>query len=125
MPVDLRDAVTCMLHDCAQGLRWRRQDFDSAAPIVPHFCWRIADPDKFRRLKHSGRTIGELEIEPTADGENDIRVAHHGSAHRTDHGWMAVRHEAATLAGVEIDGPQPIEQRDKLRTSTTGAATGN
>jgi hypothetical protein len=38
---------------------------------------------------------------------------------------MPVRHKAAAFAGIEIDGPQPIEKRNQFRAGARGAAAGD
>jgi hypothetical protein len=100
LPVNLRDAVAGLLDHGTERLCGGRQDLHGAAPIVPHLSGAVAGTHEFRRLEHSRGAVGKLEVEPTADGEHHVGVAHNRAAHCTDDRWVAVGHEATALTGV-------------------------
>ena len=54
----------------------RRTDLDRAAPVVAHLRGRIGDAHEPRGTEHGGRAEGELEVEPAADGQHDVGLAH-------------------------------------------------
>ena len=114
-----------MLDHRMKGFGGRGEDFHGAAAVVPHLRRRIADADEFCALKYRRRSVGKLEVEAPADSEDHVGVAHDCTAHGADDRRMAVRHQAAALAGIKIDRAKPIKQRDQFRPGAAGAATGN
>ena len=45
---------------------------------------RVANADELRAAEHRGLAVTKLEVEPPADGENRVRITHHGAAHGGD-----------------------------------------
>ena len=125
LPVYLGLAVAGVFDHGAQGFGRRGQDLDSAAPVVTHLRRRVADADEFCVFEYRRRSVGELEVETAAYGEDYVGIAHNRTAHGADDGRMAVRHQPTAFAGIEIDRAESVEQRDQFWSGAAGAATGN
>ena len=112
--IDAGFAVAGEIGHRLQRFRWRRQNFDCAAPVVAQLGAGVADADELRLAEHAGRAEGHLEIQLAANGQHHVRVAHDGAARRGDDAWVIVRHNAAALAGVEIGGAEAVEEADEF-----------
>ena len=123
--IDRGRAVAGGLDQRPQRLLRRREHLDGAAPVVPQLGRDVGDAHELRRAEHRRRAVRELEVEPAADGQHDVGVAHHRPAHGADHRRVRVRHQAAALAGVEIDRAEPVQQRHQLRPGAARAAPGD
>jgi hypothetical protein len=123
--IDGGGAVAGRLDQDAQGFRRRGQDFHRAPAVIPQFARDVGDPHEPGRAEDRGRAVGELEVQPPADREHHVRVAHHRAAHGPDDGRVRVRDQAAAFARVEIDRAEAIEQRRKLGSRAPRAAPGD
>jgi hypothetical protein len=90
------------MHDRVQGGGRRCEDLCRAAPVVAQLGGAVGNAQELRGAESSRRAVGELEVEPPADRDDQVRIAHHRSAHGGHHRRMVVGDQPATLAGVEV-----------------------
>ena len=99
------------------------EDLDVAAAVVAQLGRDVGDAHEARVAEHRRRTVRKLEVEPAADGQHDVGLAHHGAAHRGDDATDGRRERGPRLSPVSRYGaPRRSSRRTSARPGAARAA---